>query len=88
MNLFDLTGKRALITGATHGLGMAMARALGKAGAKLIINGHSPERLQHALEVYRKEGFDAEGYLFDITDEQAVKTSVDRIEKREAPSTS
>ena len=40
-SLFDLTGKIALLTGATHGLGMAMARGIGSAGAKLIINGNS-----------------------------------------------
>ena len=50
MKLFDLSGKRALITGGTHGLGMAMAKGLGHAGAELIINGHSPERLEKAVD--------------------------------------
>ncbi len=44
INLFDLTGKTALVTGGTHGLGMAMAMGLGKAGAKIVINGHTSKR--------------------------------------------
>jgi NAD(P)-dependent dehydrogenase (short-subunit alcohol dehydrogenase family) len=47
--LFDLSGKRALITGGTHGLGMAMAKGLGQAGAHLLINGHSPAKMEQAL---------------------------------------
>ncbi|MBV6655201.1 MAG: SDR family NAD(P)-dependent oxidoreductase, partial [Mameliella sp.] len=64
--LFDLKGKVALITGGTHGLGMAMAMGLGQAGATLVINGHSSqEKIDKALEVYRAEGITAHGYLFD-----------------------
>jgi gluconate 5-dehydrogenase len=65
IKLFDLSGKRALITGGTHGLGMAMAKGIGLAGAKLIINGHSPDKMKDALDAYRKDGIDATGYLFD-----------------------
>ena len=43
-SLFDLTGKVALITGATHGLGMAMAKGIGQAGAMVIINGNSSQK--------------------------------------------
>ena len=42
-SLFDLTGKVALVTGATHGLGMAMAKGVGQAGAIVIINGYSSQ---------------------------------------------
>ena len=49
LSLFNLTGKRALVTGATHGLGMAMAKGLALAGAELIINGHSPNKMSDAL---------------------------------------
>ncbi len=80
MNLFDLSGKRALITGGTHGLGMAMAKGLGQAGAALIINGHSEDRLKRAVEEYQKAGIKAEGHLFDVTNEAQVKESIDRIE--------
>lgn len=85
MNLFDLTGKRALITGGTHGLGMAMAKGLGRAGATLIINGHSPEKMNAALEEYKKEGITVHSALFDVTNNDAVKESTDRIEKEIGP---
>jgi gluconate 5-dehydrogenase len=78
--LFDLSGKRALITGGTHGLGMAMAKGLASAGASLIINGHSPERLERAVDSYRKDGFNATGELFDVTDEMAVSIAIRKIE--------
>ena len=78
--LFDLSGKRALITGGTHGLGMAMAKGLARAGATLIINGHSPDRLERAVADYRKEGFNATGELFDVTDEAQVSGAIRKIE--------
>jgi gluconate 5-dehydrogenase len=81
MNLFDLKGKRALITGGTHGLGMAMAGGLAQAGASLIINGHTPEKMEQALAAYRAQGFDAKGYLFDVTNDSAVKNAIELIEK-------
>lgn len=85
-SLFDLTGKRALVTGATHGLGMAMAKGLGSAGATLIINGHSSqEKIDRALEVYRAEGIEAHGYKFDVTDEAAVQDLIPQIEAEVGP---
>jgi gluconate 5-dehydrogenase len=78
--LFDLSGKRALITGGTHGLGMAMAKGLASAGATLIINGHSPERLERAIVDYRKDGFNATGQLFDVTNEVEVSIAIRKIE--------
>lgn len=80
MKLFDLSGKRALITGGTHGLGMAMAKGLAQAGARLIVNGHSPERLTSALLEYSKAGIKAEGELFDVTNDMQVKSAVAKIE--------
>jgi gluconate 5-dehydrogenase len=85
MLLFDLTGKRALITGGTHGLGMAMAKGLASAGAELIINGHSPDKMEAALKEYQKSGYKATGYLFDVTNDDEVKKSIDHIEKKEGP---
>lgn len=86
MKLFDLHGKTALITGATHGLGMAMAMGLGKAGATLIINGNSSqEKIDRALAVYKKEGLTAHGYKFDVTNEDEVKTNIQKIESEVAP---
>ena len=71
-NLFDLSGKTVLVTGATHGLGMAMAKALAHSGARLLINGHTPAKMEKALAEYKADGIEAHGYLFDVTDEQAV----------------
>ena len=85
MNLFDLSGKRALITGGTHGLGMAIASGLADAGAELIINGHTPEKMDAAIAWYRAQGYTAHGYLFDVTDSPGVKNAVDRIEQEQGP---
>lgn len=84
-SLFDLSGKRALITGATHGLGMAMAKALAAAGAEIIVNGTTPSRLEAAVEEYTSAGYKAHGFLFDVTDEAAAKAHVDKIEKEIGP---
>jgi thioredoxin reductase (NADPH) len=54
MNLFNLKGKRALITGGTHGLGLAMAEGLAMAGAELVITGTTPSKMDEALEYYRR----------------------------------
>lgn len=85
-SLFDLTGKLALVTGATHGLGMAMAEGLGMAGARLVITGHSSQqKLDDAVAQLRDKGFDASGYLFNVTDEAAVADAVGQIESECAP---
>jgi len=84
--MFDLSGKVALVTGGTHGLGMAMAAGLGHAGATLVINGHSSQdKLDEALAVYREQGLEAHGYLFDVTSEEAVEDAVNRIEAEVGP---
>jgi len=81
INLFDLTGKVALITGATHGLGMAMAKGLGNAGATIVVTGNSSQtKLDAAVEIYKAAGLQVHGYLFDVTDEEAVKTNIKSIE--------
>lgn len=85
LSLFDLTGKRALVTGATHGLGMSMAAGLANAGAQLIINDISQEKLDQAIEEYKKMGIDAKGYLFDVTDEAAVIANVAKMEEEVGP---
>ena len=69
MNLFDLSGKVAVVTGGTHGLGMAMAEGLASAGAELAITSTTPSKLEEALNYYHSKGYSATGYLFDVTDE-------------------
>lgn len=81
MNLFDLTGKRALITGGTHGLGMAMAEGLAQAGAELVITGTTPSKMEDALHYYKSKGYKTSGYLFDVTNEKAAAENIDLIAK-------
>lgn len=83
--LFDLTGKTALVTGATHGLGMAIATGLAKAGAKIIINDVFGDKLDAAREVYKKNGIDVSTYPLDVTDEAAVNELIPRMEKEVSP---
>lgn len=85
MNLFDLKGKTALITGGVHGLGMAMAKGLGHAGAKIVVNDLSQEALDKAIAEYKSEGIEAYGYVFDVTDETAVIAAIEKIEANVAP---
>jgi gluconate 5-dehydrogenase len=83
---FSLEGKIALVTGATHGLGMAMANGLGAAGARLIINGNSSqEKIDKAVAAYKEAGLDASGYRFNVTDEDEVEAAIARIESEVGP---
>ena len=85
-SLFDLTGKVALVTGATHGLGMAMAKGIGKAGATVVINGNSSqEKIDKAVAAFKAEGIQAFGYRFDVTNEEEVQKAIVRIENEVGP---
>ena len=77
LKLFDLAGRRALITGSSQGIGLALASGLQGAGAEIVLNGRSREKLEHAVHL-----FPAECHLlpFDVTDHQAVREAVDRFE--------
>jgi len=83
LQLFDLTGKKALITGGTHGIGLAIAQALAASGARILLNGHTPERLDQAVRECEKQGFGVKGYLFDITKQVAVDRSLQAIHETE-----
>lgn len=85
INLFDLTGKVALITGAVHGLGMAMAKGLGNAGATIVVNNYSVDSLNEAVAEYKASGLKAYGYVFDVTDEKAVIKAIEQIENEVGP---
>lgn len=85
MELFDLSGKRAVITGGTHGLGMAMAKGLARAGAELVITGTTPGKMESALAEYKQAGYKASGYLFDVTDARQAQHHIDVIEKDVGP---
>jgi len=86
INLFDLKGKTALVTGAVHGLGMAMAKGLGHAGAKIVVNDRSSiDTVNAAVAEYKSVGIDAYGYVFDVTDEAAVIANIAKIEAEVGP---
>ncbi|GAA0716242.1 gluconate 5-dehydrogenase [Aquimarina litoralis] len=86
LSLFDIKGKNALITGATHGLGMAMAKGLGLAGATIIVNGNSSqEKIDKAVAMYTNLGIKAKGYKFDVTNENEVQDSITKIESEIGP---
>jgi gluconate 5-dehydrogenase len=81
LDLFKLEGKIALVTGATHGLGMAMATALAEAGAQLVVNGSSKKNMDRAIAEYASKGIEAKGYVFDVTNEDQVIENVAKIEE-------
>jgi len=84
-DLFDLKGKIALITGGTHGLGMSIAVGLANAGAKIVINDLSAEKLENAKKEYKIKGVDISTYLFDVTNEVAVDKGITAIENEVGP---
>ena len=84
-SIFDLKNKTALITGGTHGLGMAVSMGLGEAGARLVINGHTESKMEEALQIYRKAGLSATGYLFDVSSEHDVQLNIAKIENEVGP---
>ncbi|MDW5288279.1 gluconate 5-dehydrogenase [Formosa sp. PL04] len=85
INLFDLTGKTALITGGVHGLGMAMAKGLANAGATIVVNDLSQAAIDNALIEYKADGIEAHGYVFNVTDEAAVIAGITQIESEVGP---
>jgi gluconate 5-dehydrogenase len=70
--LFDLSGRTALVTGSSRGLGRAMAEGLAKAGAGLLINGTDPARVAAAVEEFRAAGHQADAAAFDVTSEAEI----------------
>lgn len=79
--LFNLEGKVALITGGTHGIGMAIGKVLGKAGAKICVNDLSQEKLDECKAEYAKDGIDVYTLLFNVTNEEQVDKGISQIEK-------
>ncbi len=80
LKLFDLTGRRALITGSSQGIGLALARGLGQAGAHVILNARTVATLEAAAATLRAEGLSVETAPFDVTDSAQVEAAVALIE--------
>jgi gluconate 5-dehydrogenase len=80
MNIFSLKGKVALITGASYGIGFAIASALAEAGARIVFNDINEEFVNKGLENYKAVGIDAKGYVCDVTNEDAVIELENKIE--------
>ena len=72
---FNLAGRRALVTGSSQGIGFALARALAASGARVLLNGRDPVKLERAVGELRAAGLSAEFQAFDVTDEAAVATA-------------
>lgn len=78
---FSLKGKVAFVTGASYGIGFAIATAFAQAGARIAFNDINQELVDKGLANYKEKGIDAKGYVCDVTDEEAVKECVKKINK-------
>lgn len=83
--LFDLSGKVALVTGGTHGIGMACGKALAKAGAKLCVNDIDDEKLASCVAEYAKEGIEVYTLNFNVCSEEGVDKGISKIEAEVGP---
>ena len=80
LGLFDLTGKRALVTGSSQGIGLAIAEGLAAAGAEIILNGRNKEKLASAVAGLKAKGFTVHGFDFDVTLQESVASGINMIE--------
>jgi gluconate 5-dehydrogenase len=85
LQIFDLTGRRALITGSSQGIGHSLAQGLAAAGAAVVLNGRDADKLAGAVDALRDAWQDAEGAAFDVGEPEAVATAIDDIERRHGP---
>ncbi|MEX5397944.1 gluconate 5-dehydrogenase [Streptococcus sp. ZJ93] len=81
LSQFSLKGKIALITGASYGIGFAIATAYANAGATIVFNDVTRELVDKGLAAYKKQGIDAHGYVCDVTDEDGINAMVKQIEQ-------
>ncbi len=81
MNPFDLKGKIALVTGASYGIGYAIATGLAGAGAKIVFNDINQDLVDKGIAAYKADGIEAKGYVCDVTNEDQVNEMVASIEK-------
>lgn len=77
LEIFDLSGKRALVTGSSQGIGLALARGLAKGGAQVILNGRNREKLQQTADTIGKNALQM---VVDVTDHEATRRAIDTFE--------
>ncbi len=83
--LFSLQGKVALVTGSYQGLGLVLAKGLAQAGATVVLNGRSQEKLDKAKEQLSNQGLMVHGYTFDVTDSSQIRETILKIEEEIGP---
>ena len=86
--LFDLTGRTALVTGATSGIGLSLARGLAAAGARVVVNGRDEARIAATVESLKAEGLAVSGSRFDVTAAARSSPPSPGSRRTSAPSTS
>ncbi|MDX1779940.1 MAG: SDR family oxidoreductase [Thalassovita sp.] len=84
-SMFDLTGKIALVTGSTMGIGKGLARGLAESGAEIILNGRNRDRLAEVAESFRASGHQVHTLPFDATDAAAAAEAIDGFESNTGP---
>jgi len=84
-NLFDLSSKTAFVSGSYRGLGRGIAEGLAQHGARVIINGRNAEKVAATVADFKRRGYVADGFAFDVTDEAAIAANVAQIEKEVGP---
>jgi gluconate 5-dehydrogenase len=81
-SIFDLTGRTALITGSTRGIGRALAHGLAQAGAKVVLNGRQQGDVVAQVKAFQQMGFEIDGAAFDVTDEKSIETAFESLNAR------
>ena len=82
---FSLEGKIALVTGASYGIGFALASAFAEAGARIVFNDINQDFVDKGLAAYKEKGIEAHGYVCDVTNEEQVNAMVAQIEQEVGP---
>ena len=85
LSLFDLSGRIALVTGSSQGIGLAMAAGMARAGAHVVLNGRDTVKLGKAASALRDEGLAVSESAFDVTDSKAIEAAVMEIEAKVGP---
>ena len=81
LDKFSLEGKVALVTGASYGIGFALATAYAEAGATIVFNDIKQELVDKGIAAYKEKGIEAHGYVCDVTNEEQVNELVAKVEK-------